>query len=351
MQCREFIDEGIIDVVVADSTLIHSQLLSDAMQRDRRIRVVAAVSDSKDLFDLVASSQIHVAIVSSTLDQEQGRGFEVARELRQLCPGILVIMLLESSRRETVVEAFRAGAKGVFSTSEPLKFLCKSVRCVHQGQIWANATELDFALDALSTAPEVRAVDSNGIDLLSKREIEVVQCVAEGLTNGEIGERLGLSRHTIKNYLLRIFDKLGVSNRTELLFFTLSQQHIAGKDHSSQDSIESCRKAAEEGGLPSARLKLANHYGEGVGVTRDPVSAYMWCLLSERAHVEMTGQISRAKKNLADAMTPEQLREAEQKAAAWQNGGKPPIPLVPDQDKVRPFGKVAPAAMRGVLMS
>jgi two-component system response regulator DevR len=58
--------------------------------------------------------------------------------------------------------------------------------------------------------------------LLSSRERQVVHYLAEGLTNREIGVQLGLSRHTIKNYLLKIFDKLGVSNRVELLFLTLS---------------------------------------------------------------------------------------------------------------------------------
>jgi DNA-binding CsgD family transcriptional regulator len=61
------------------------------------------------------------------------------------------------------------------------------------------------------------------LSLLSRREQQVVHCLAEGLTNREIGARLGLSRHTVKNYLLKIFDKLGVSNRVELLFLTLSQ--------------------------------------------------------------------------------------------------------------------------------
>jgi len=54
-----------------------------------------------------------------------------------------------------------------------------------------------------------------------------VHYLAEGLTNREIGDRLGLSRHTIKNYLPKIFDKLGVSNRVELLFLTLSQPAAA----------------------------------------------------------------------------------------------------------------------------
>ena len=349
MQFAGLADEGIIDVVVADSTLIHSQLLSDAMKRDQCIRVVGAVSTSQDLFDLVASSEIHVAVISSNLDQEPGRGFEVTRELRQLRPGIRVIMLLESSGRETVVEAFRVGAKGIFSTCAPLKSLWKCVRCVHHGQIWADATELALALDALATAPGIRAVDSNGIKLLSKREVEVVQCVAEGLTNGEIGQRLGLSRHTIKNYLLRIFDRLGVSNRTELLFFTISQQEMAGKDHFNQDSIESCRKAAEEG-MPSARLKLAEHYREGFGVARDPVAAYMWCLLSERAQVEMADKISKAKKNLADTMTREQLGDAERRAASFQNNGNPHAYHVPDNDKVRSFRKVSSGEMQAPLI-
>jgi len=82
---------------------------------------------------------------------------------------------------------------------------------------------MSYAVEALAALPEVRAVDANGIDLLSKRELEVVRCLAEGLTNRDIARRLGLSEHTIKNYLFRVFDKLGVSSRLELLFMTLNR--------------------------------------------------------------------------------------------------------------------------------
>ncbi len=82
---------------------------------------------------------------------------------------------------------------------------------------------MSFAVEALASFPSVCAVDANGLDLLSKREMDVVRSLAEGLTNREIAERLGLSQHTIKNYLFRVFDKLGVSSRLELLFMTLTQ--------------------------------------------------------------------------------------------------------------------------------
>jgi two-component system, NarL family, nitrate/nitrite response regulator NarL len=75
------------------------------------------------------------------------------------------------------------------------------------------------------TSPTVRAINAKGLSLLSKREMEVVRSLTEGLTNREIAERLGLSQHTVKNYLFRIFDKLGACNRIELLFMTLSNHN------------------------------------------------------------------------------------------------------------------------------
>jgi DNA-binding NarL/FixJ family response regulator len=145
------------------------------------------------------------------------------REFHEAYPAIPAVMLLDSPKREIVLDAFRAGARGIFSKHESLETLCKCVRAVYEGQVWASSREIKFALEALSSAPTIRAINAGGLNLLSRRELQVVHYLAEGLTNREIGARLGLSRHTIKNYLLKIFDKLGVSNRVELLFLTLSQ--------------------------------------------------------------------------------------------------------------------------------
>ena len=71
-------------------------------------------------------------------------------------------------------------------------------------------------------------VNANGDALLSARELDVVRCVAEGLSNREIAQRLTLREHTVKNYLFRIFDKLGVSSRVEVVLYALGNQGAAG---------------------------------------------------------------------------------------------------------------------------
>jgi len=212
-----------IRVLVADDTRIHTQLLADALRRDLQLEVLSSPALSDDLVAAVKLHRVNVVVVSSNLDEEPLRGFELLRELRASNPDILAIMLLDSSKKESVLQAFRAGARGIFSRHDSVETLSKCIRSVYEGQIWANSQQMGFAVEALATSPVVRAVDANGLSLLSKREMDVVRSLAEGLTNREIAQRLGLSQHTIKNYLFRVYDKLGVSSRLELLFMTLTQ--------------------------------------------------------------------------------------------------------------------------------
>ena len=315
-----------IRVLVADNTRIHTQLLADSLKRDHGLDVIGADSDSRGLVATAAAHKTDVLLISSNLDEETHRSFEVLRELRASYPQIRAVMLMDSSKREFILHAFRAGARGIFSRYEPVESLCKCVRSVHEGQIWASSGQMSFAVEALASSPTVRAVDANGLDLLSKREMEVVRSLSEGLTNREIAERLGLSQHTIKNYLFRVFDKLGVSSRVELLFMTLSQATRAqsllpsllatpvnGGQHD-EATLAICQKAAEQG-LPTAQLALAQLYAARRSGPKDMVQAYMWFLIAGE-------QITRAKNHVNKTMTMEQLLEAEHGAAEWMKKAK-----------------------------
>ena len=328
MQLGQDSGDQLIRVLVVDNTRIHAQLLADALKRGPSLEVVGAVSHSGELIDLIRSQKVDVAVIGCDLDEQPLHGIEILRQLKSMFPAIRAIILLDSSKRDVVIEAFRAGARGLFTRHESMEMLSKCVRRVHEGQIWANAEQVGYAVEALAAAPTVRAVGANGIDLLSKRELEVVRCLAEGLTNREIAQRLGLSQHTIKNYLFRVFDKLGVSSRLELLSLTLTQPgsglpliENSGVE-SNPTTLAGCLNAAEQG-VPSAQLTLAWMYWQGKGVATDPVSAYMWYLVSERTSSEMKDEIVTAKRKLAEVMTTEQIVEAQKRAAARFRQGKP----------------------------
>jgi len=309
-----------VRVLVADNTTIHTQLLANALKQDHGLDVVGFDSDFRSLVATVASHRVQVLLLSSNLGEDPQLAFQVLRTLQGTYPGCRAVILLDSSKREDIVQAFRAGARGIFSRHESIDSLAKCIRTVHDGEIWASNTQMSFAVEALASSPTVRAVDANGLSLLSKREMEVVRSLSEGLTNREIAERLGLSQHTVKNYLFRVFDKLGVSSRMELLFMTMSSSSptqsllpslfLSDKGYGDNEvTLAICQRAAEEG-IPLAQFTLAKTLAARKSSPQDLVQAYMWYLI-------VSEQISRAKNNMNRAMTMEELLEAEQSAAEW----------------------------------
>jgi DNA-binding NarL/FixJ family response regulator len=133
------------------------------------------------------------------------------------------VILLDSYDREVVVNAFRSGARGLFCFSQyPFRLLCKCIHSVYRGQVWADSEQMQFVIESLSQVPSLHMVNSRGIRLLTPREEQVVALVADGLSNREVASELRLSEHTIKKYLFRIFDKLGISSRVELVLYDLS---------------------------------------------------------------------------------------------------------------------------------
>ncbi len=216
-----------------------SQLLAEALAQERQFEVTGMDPQPSSILEAIAQQKPDIVLVSSALEGSATLGFELTRRVRSSHASTRVILLMDSSTPSAVVEAFRCGAQGIFSRTQSAKTLAKCIRSVHQGQVWANSAELTFLLQALREAAPMRMVDSHGDAILSKREQDVVHCVAEGLSNREIASRLKLTEHTVKNYLFRIFDKLGVSSRVEVVLYAFRFRKDLVGSPSPKESAES----------------------------------------------------------------------------------------------------------------
>jgi two-component system, NarL family, response regulator DegU len=208
-----------VRILVADSGLIQSLLLARALRARRNFQISTVALEVSTIHQFLQTSRADVILLAGN----DALNFGLLRWLRVSHAGVAPILLLEKYDREIVVNAFRAGVRGLFLFNhEPLRMLCKCITAVATGQIWINNQQMHYVLEALSEVDTLRVVNSSGKSLLTPREEQVVALVADGLSNREAAKELGLSEHTIKKYLLRIFDKLGISTRVELVLYAVS---------------------------------------------------------------------------------------------------------------------------------
>ena len=213
-----------ITVLISESTKMNCDLLHRAFGSARnRFQVVAYASSTVDVIDALQQHRPQVAVISSDLQDGPLSGLKIVPEIRRSHPETKILVVMASPTAEVVIDAFRFGAVGVFSRNSPFDLFCKSIEVVSRGQIWANSEELNQVLGAFAKAPTPRKLDTIVESRITRREADVVRLAVEGLSNREIARQLALTEHTVKNYLFRVFDKLGVSNRVELVLYCLDR--------------------------------------------------------------------------------------------------------------------------------
>lgn len=219
-----------VRIAIDDNSRMATQLLCSALSQQPRFEAIDIAGKS---VDEVAEIHPHVALLG--INGEWGTAnFTRIQQLRKIRPEIKGILILDQPVRKLVLDAFRAGARGVFPRSGSVDSLVKCIRTVQEGQIWADQTVTEYLLEAIRQPIPIPLVDAKGNILLSEREQSVVRAVSEGLTNREIAHQLKLSEHTVKNYIFRIFDKLGVSSRVELILYAMANLQPGQPGHACQ---------------------------------------------------------------------------------------------------------------------
>ena len=227
--CREQ-----IRVLVALDTPMDCQLLQEALKRSRQQLTAVSCAVSKiDILSGLSNGNVDVALINADLEDGRMTGLDILPEIHASYQKTPIVTLFDTWNDDLIVRAFRAGAKGVFCRLETeLALLWKCIKAVHQGQVWANSRQLQLLLNALRRDSVTPVASSPGMKSLAAREFQVSNLVAEGMPNRGIAVKLGLTEHTVSNYLFRIYNKLGISSRIELALYVM-------KDRESSDPASS----------------------------------------------------------------------------------------------------------------
>ncbi len=220
-------NQALTRVLIADSNQTQSHLMCSALRR-QRMRVISCKAELSDCLSTVEQAMPDVALIGGGT-RHLDRQYDMLRALHTAYPRLAAILLVEKYDRELVVNAMRYGARGIFcSADQPFKSLCRCIWAVTQGQVWINTEQIQYVLDALVTASTMPIVNAKGEGVLTSREDQLVALVAECIINREIAERMSIKENTVKKSLLRIYDKIGVSNRVELVLYALTHRSKYG---------------------------------------------------------------------------------------------------------------------------
>lgn len=209
---------------LGESCSLNAELLAGALKRYQNFFEIVAYSvDSADAVRKVDEFSPEIALISVQLQDGPTAGYKVIQHIKANHPQTAIVALLNDSNREHLIAAFRYGARGTVSREQPFRLLAKCLRKVHEGEIWATNDQIEFIFDLLHTSsgasnkpPTPQPPSSTVLEKLTPREKEVVSHVIQGMRNSEIGEALRVSEHTVRNYIMKIYEKLGVSNRVQL---------------------------------------------------------------------------------------------------------------------------------------
>jgi len=251
-----------VAVLVADSNRMRAQLLTGALRRRPEFRVTHCLMDTVSILQAVTSKPARVALLTLGSPANAQETIMTLRRFHISHPDIPKVLLADSCDRELVVSIFRSGARGIFILDSNVRQLCKCLLRVAAGQVWANTEQLNYLIDLISEVPSLRVFNAVGHPLLTPREEQVVALVAEGLSNREIARELNLSEHTIKKYLFRIFEKLGISTRVELVLYAVNHGAARSAEWLAGGGPTAPEEAAQGDGtlgLPAAPPKRSPH--------------------------------------------------------------------------------------------
>jgi len=216
--------KGTIRVIVADTQAIFRVGLRKIFALEDDIRVVGQAESLDQTIAAIQKFSADILIFEAALSPNPADA--VSDLLRQNTSCRLVVVLQEPDQ-EMTLDLFRRGAHSIVSREIEPEILVECLRKIAQGESWLESHAVAWVLEAYRTQG-VRPAGSRPKVSLTPKESLIVSCVTQGMKNKEIALRVGTTEQVVKNYLRKVYDKLGVADRLELALYCLSHRVLEG---------------------------------------------------------------------------------------------------------------------------
>ena len=226
--------EKAIRIVLADASRLTTLGITQVLEKEADMEILAVVTDGEEAVAKTIELEPDVLIIE--VDLPQLSGIKATQKVRRELPHVAVVILTALEEEQTLFDAIRAGAAAYLHKDCEPKELVDSIRKVRSGQFIIN--EKIFAKPAVATKvlAEFRELSVYGpgsshvFAPLSPREVQILDNIAQGMTNKEVAYTLAISEQTVKNHMSSILRKLSVNDRTQAVVYAMRQGWIKGPE-------------------------------------------------------------------------------------------------------------------------
>jgi DNA-binding NarL/FixJ family response regulator len=211
-----------VRVILADTQAIFRAGLRKVFALEDDIRVVGQAETLAQTQSAVARFSADVLIFEAALTPNP---VEAVAELLRKNPSLRIVVVTPGADEDLTLELFRRGAHGIVSREVEPELLVDCLRKVVAGQTWLDSQGVHWVMEAYRNQNN-RPTGSRPKVQLTPKEMLIVSCVTQGMKNKEIALRVGTTEQVVKNYLRKVYDKLGVADRLELALYCLNHHVV-----------------------------------------------------------------------------------------------------------------------------
>jgi two-component system nitrate/nitrite response regulator NarL len=213
---------GMVRIIIADSQAIYRVGIRKVFALEDDLRVVAQADSIENLRLAVDRYPTDVVLLEGSM---LAGTTNVIPDLLRAAPDMKLIVQAVQADENHTVELYRRGVRGIISRSISPDLLVRCVRRIAAGETWIDNQSVNWVIEAYRSQAAA-LVSPRTQPRLSPKEMAIITCITQGKRNKEIAFQLGTTEQVIKNYLRKVYDKLGVSDRLELALYCLHNKII-----------------------------------------------------------------------------------------------------------------------------